>query len=280
MKKSNKLKRLFATFSTLLLLIASIQSQTVSKDYEDGKIYLKVKSTYNGSLSYINNGANNTLPASTLPFLQSVDKKYKVKELTQPFTSSKDSPELQRIYQLTIADIWHIDAVVKYLNKQEGVEYAEKVPLRYSFLTPNDYNPANQWYLNKIGATSAWDKIGTYTVVVAIVDGGTQINHPDLAANIWVNPGEIAGDNIDNDGNGRIDDINGWDIANNDNGVNPDTNPQDHGTHVAGLVAAVTNNAATGIASIGGFKTKLMILKHSTASSGNQLVNYIQGVQY
>ena len=282
MKKSNILKRLFATFSTFLVLIGSIQSQTVSKDYEDGKLFVKIKSNYLTSLSFINNnGANNNLPISTLPFLQSVDKKYKVKELTQPFIIAKDAPELQRIYQLTIADIWRIDAVVKYLNKQEGVEYAEKVPLRYSQLTPNDpsYLLNQQWYLNKIGATSAWDKIGTYTVVVAIVDGGVQITHPDLAANIWVNPSETIGNGLDDDGNGRIDDINGWDIANNDNSVSPDLNSQDHGTHVAGLVAAVTNNAS-GIASIGGLTTKLMILKHSTAATGTSLINYIDGVFY
>ncbi|MFO0479543.1 MAG: S8 family serine peptidase [Bacteroidota bacterium] len=280
MKKSNILKRLFATFSTFLVLIGSIQSQTVSKDYEDGKLFVKIKSNYLTSLSFINNnGANNNLPISTLPFLQSVDKKYKVKELTQPFIIAKDAPELQRIYQLTIADIWRIDAVVKYLNKQEGVEYAEKVPLRYSQLTPNDPSYlSNQWFLNKIGASSAWDKVGTNSVVVAVVDDGVQITHPDLAANIWVNPGEIAGDGIDNDNNGYIDDINGWDVANNDNGVSPDDATQDHGTHVAGLVAAVTNNTI-GIASIGGLRTKLMILKHSKVGS-TSLSNTPLGVLY
>jgi len=116
---------------------------------------------------------------------------------------------------------------------------------------PNDPSFAVEWGLlnsgqysgtpgNDIGAAQAWAfTTGSRSVVVAVIDSGIDLTHPDLAANLWVNPGEIAGDGIDNDSNGYIDDIHGWDFVDND------AVPQDgfgHGTHVAGIIGAVGNN--------------------------------------
>ena len=108
-----------------------------------------------------------------------------------------------------------------------------------------------QWALNNVGqaggipdadidAFEAWQVTsGSRNVVVAIVDSGIDFSHPDLAANIWTNPREVAGNGRDDDGNGYIDDVHGWDFVDNDN------TPQDgfwHGTHVAGIIGAVGNN--------------------------------------
>jgi len=108
-----------------------------------------------------------------------------------------------------------------------------------------------QWALNNVGqaggipdadidAFEAWQvTTGSRNVVVAIVDSGIDFSHPDLAANIWTNPREVAGNGRDDDGNGYIDDVHGWDFVENDN------TPQDgfwHGTHVAGIIGAVGNN--------------------------------------
>lgn len=85
-------------------------------------------------------------------------------------------------------------------------------------------------------------------MVIAVLDEGMQITHPDLAANIWVNPGEVAGDGIDNDGNGYADDVNGWDFYHRDSTVY-DVGEDAHGTHVAGTIGATGNNGV-GVAGV------------------------------
>ena len=105
-------------------------------------------------------------------------------------------------------------------------------------------SPANA-FGSQAGEAWAAGNIGSTSVVVGIIDEGIDYNHPDLAANIWTNPGEVAGDGIDNDADGYVDDIHGWDFANNDNTIfdGTTTNSVDHhGTHVAGTIGGVGGN--------------------------------------
>lgn len=99
-------------------------------------------------------------------------------------------------------------------------------------------------------AEAAWlaDVTGSRDIVVGIVDEGVDITHPDLVDNIWVNPFETPGDGIDNDGNGYIDDIHGWNFSDNNNVVFT-SGQDDHGTHVAGTIGGVGNNT-TGVAGV------------------------------
>ena len=90
-------------------------------------------------------------------------------------------------------------------------------------IIPSDTYYANQWYLEKVRAVDAWDKVreapGT---VVAVIDTGIDVRHPDLADNIWVNRREVPGNGLDDDGNGYVDDVNGYDFANFDSNPNDD----------------------------------------------------------
>ncbi|MEK7540269.1 MAG: S8 family peptidase [Patescibacteria group bacterium] len=131
---------------------------------------------------------------------------------------------------------------------------------RHTTATPNDTYFDLQWHLYQsndldIDATDAWDTTtGSTDVVVAVIDSGVDVDHVDLADNIWTNTGETAGNGVDDDGNGFVDDVNGWDFINNDNDPTPAPNGLDddgdgatdggivHGTHVAGLVGAAGNN--------------------------------------
>jgi subtilisin family serine protease len=105
-----------------------------------------------------------------------------------------------------------------------------------------------------ISVTGAWDiQRGSPETIIAVLDDGVDIEHPDLAANIWTNPDEIPNNNVDDDDNGYIDDVHGWDFAHNDNTVDDVTHPGFesvvHGTHVAGIAAAAFDNDA-GIAGV------------------------------
>lgn len=107
--------------------------------------------------------------------------------------------------------------------------------------TTNDPLFPSQWSLTRTGTTAAWDSFtGSGRTVVAVIDTGVDYNHNDIRSNIWRNAGEIPGNGVDDDGNGFIDDILGYDFANND--AQP-LDDEGHGTHVAGIIGATGNNA-------------------------------------
>lgn len=121
---------------------------------------------------------------------------------------------------------------------------------------PNDPDYGQQYTHSLVGSEAAWDiTLGDSNIVVGITDDGVDLVHPDLAPNIWINAGEIPGNGLDDDNNGYIDDVNGWDWANGPGGNNdPSPDGGSHGTHVAGISAARTDNGI-GIAGLSGRST-------------------------
>lgn len=133
---------------------------------------------------------------------------------------------------------------------------------------PNDPRYGELWGMPMIRAPLAWDiETGHGSVVVGVIDSGANYNHGDLATNIWVNELEIPTNGIDDDANGYIDDYYGWDFGNFD--ADP-FGPSDHGTHVAGTIAASGNNS-TGVVGVS-WNSKVMILK-MFADSGSGLTS-------
>lgn len=117
-------------------------------------------------------------------------------------------------------------------------------------IEPNDPLYDELWYLENIDAPSAWDTAtGSHEIIVAVLDAGIDLDHPDLQGNLWKNTGEIANNGIDDDGNGYIDDVDGWDFVDDDNDTNPDTGPGSdeeaiaHGSLISGIIGAVGDNA-------------------------------------
>ncbi|MDJ0498714.1 MAG: S8 family peptidase, partial [Acidimicrobiia bacterium] len=123
----------------------------------------------------------------------------------------------------------------------------------------NDGTTSNPWAVAvdaDIDAPEGWHRTRGSGVVVAVVDSGVDIGHPDLAANIWHNTGETCDNGTDDDGNGYVDDCTGWDFANSDATVDDQIG---HGTHVAGIIAAQANNRI-GIAGVA-YEAEVMVLK-------------------
>ena len=184
---------------------------------------------------------------------------------------------------------------VRDLERDPRVLYAEPNASRVAFATPNDRFFGQQWGLQNTGqvvansggtpgadidAPAAWDvTTGSRDVVVGVIDSGADTAHPDLAANLWRNPGESgagqATNGIDDDRNGFVDDVNGWDFAEHD--AQP-LDAEGHGTHVAGTVGARGGNAigVTGVAQ----SSSLMVLRSLGADGSGSVADVVTAYAY
>jgi len=199
------------------------------------------------------------------------------------------------------------DALDTY-RKDPNVLYAEPNYRVHALSTfPNERNLdefKQQWGLNNTGpsgpaigpsglkgtdnadinAPEAWDiQTGSSSTVIAVLDTGMDLNHEDLSAHLWTNSGETASNSKDDDGNGYVDDKNGWDFVNNDNDPDDDnvrsgSSVNSHGTHISGIIGAVSDN----LKGVGGinWNVKLMILKVLDQNGEGTVSNIISAIQY
>ncbi|EKD76279.1 MAG: peptidase S8/S53 subtilisin kexin sedolisin [uncultured bacterium] len=174
--------------------------------------------------------------------------------------------------RVSIIPVSDVEQAVAVLQLDSHIKQVEPNYKRYLFVTPDDTYFSSQLHLEQstdadIDIATAWDTTtGDRSIVVAVIDSGIDLDHPDLVDNIWINSDEIADNGIDDDENGYIDDVNGWDFIDNDNDPNstPDSvSPNDtyvlHGTHVSGIIGATGNNGQ-GVAGIN-WEVSLMPLR-------------------
>ena len=240
-------------------LSATSTRSVVAPRYVPGEVILKLKDGRTGGFRALaGDAAMVQHQQATLLRLQA---KYGVK--TPARLSTSNSPaDLRRFYKLkTERDV---RALCAELNRDPEVECAQPNYIYRPCRTPNDPEFPDQYAHQLIQMEDAWDiGTGSRDVVVAVIGTGVDVNHPDLKENIWVNKAEIAGNKLDDDGNGFIDDIYGWNFGESNNRVAPGADDYgeyiNHETQVAGVIAAVGNNGkgVTGV----NWQCSLMVLR-------------------
>ena len=192
------------------------------------------------------------------------------------------------IHRMKLPGNLKVEEAVQIYRNDPNVEFAEPNYIVKTSSIPNDPGYSLQWGLNNTGQTggisgadihaqTAWDVTkGSDNIIIAVVDTGVAYDHPDLDGNVWVNTAELNGSaGVDDDQNGYIDDIHGWDFINN-NGYPVDYDQ--HGTHVAGIIAAKGNNG-TGISGVM-WSARIMPLRFLGVSGSGDVAKAAEAIEY
>ena len=217
-----------------------------------------------------------------------------IDELIERFEVSAITRAFLNVHRISLGERFDVFYVAREFEGRASqfIKYAEPNGIAHTLLVPNDGNYTQQWAHQVIESEYAWNvTTGDSDVVIAVVDTGVDYNHPDLAANVWINTDEIPDNGVDDDSNGFVDDVRGWDFVDSllpaipgEDATEPDNDPMDflgHGTVCAGIVAATTNNTV-GIAGTT-WNSKIMAVRSGYATSGGGVLLYDQiaaGIRY
>ena len=264
-------------------------------EFSSNEILIKVKENAKSKIKQNNNPLDTGIAA-----LDDLNKKNNVKKferVAKPGKNSDQENALFRWYKITLDEPQEIieekdelkapkvKSLLYEYKKDPDIEAVEPNYIFHTVLEPNDpyylsssiwHSYPDLWGMHKINASVAWDQTtGSSAIVVADIDTGVDRNHPDLAANIWTNPGELPNNGIDDDKNGYIDDYYGWNFVKNTGDPMDD---HGHGTHTAGTIAAVGNNAI-GVVGVN-WQAKIMVLKFLDSGGSGSLDSGIKALQY
>jgi subtilisin family serine protease len=183
-----------------------------------------------------------------------------------------------RLARLQVAPGMDAAALAARLQGTPGIAYVQPNYRYHATLAPADpfYTTGRLWGLDKIGAPQAWDlTTGSPDVVVAVIDTGIDYHHPDLSANIWTNPGEVNGrPGVDDDGDGYVDDLHGFNAVGN---AGDPLDDNGHGTHVSGTIGAVANQV--GVVGVC-WQVSLMACKFLDAEGNGTTFDAIKCIDY
>jgi len=250
-------------------------SRLTSNDIVPGALILKVKPSYRSNCS---------AQAIQISSLNELMQDWGVMQVKQSFPHSTNVSgqtndlgqsliDISLIYEMRVPDVVDVLAMASAFSQHEAIVYAEPRIQYEIFFTPNDPFLGNQWYLNTMGAYTAWDSVqGDSSIAIGIIDTGTNFSHQDLENQILLNPADPI-DGIDNDGDGYTDNYQGWDFGGDNFWAPADSDPSfvgtapgmDHGVLVTGAACAELNNG-TGIAGLG-YHTQYIPLKAAVDQS-------------
>lgn len=240
----------------IFLLILSFFS-SISNAESTTSYLVKFKQNHSSSSNSLRSHISTHLPGTEIQFL------------TDPQTALirwKDSQQSKQ--------------AIEEFRKSNMIEYIEEDAMIFAHATPNDPSFGRQWALNStqanIGAENSWDQItDSRSILISIIDSGCNYNHEEIRPNIWNNPEEIAGNNQDDDGNGKVDDIHGYDFQNSDSEPLDDF---EHGSLVFGIIGAAGNNQ-TGISGIS-WRANIMCLKVLDENGNSTISKAVEAIDY
>jgi len=254
-------------YKYLILLLLLTVSVGISQDYVQGQIIVKFKPNYRGKITIT---TSDGVAQTNIPAIDNLNSKWHVSKVEKIIPDPNPS-ELAKSYGMDLFYTFYfpenqdVYSVIRDFEKSHCLQYAEPQFIYKADELPNDPYLSSQWHISKTQCPLAWDIThGDTTVKVMVIDQGIDYNHQDMNRSYAINAPEDINhngifdpwssttggdfDNIDNDGNGYIDDVIGYDFLNSD----PDPIPlpaDDHGTNCAGVPCAMTNNAI-GVASM------------------------------